>query len=76
MKQDSYYGRAVVAYLKRFGPSACQPGGVESGDNVYEYNGKRYVVLHNVNGILAVYRITNEGQLRWLVRYPKAALEA
>jgi hypothetical protein len=38
------------------------------------HQGKTYVVLENVNGILAVYRVRTSGQLKRLKRWP-AALE-
>ena len=67
--------RATAAYYRTpvvDGP-LDQPGEVR----VQEHAGKRYVVLANVNGILAVYRVrTVNGQdvLKGLKRYP-AALE-
>jgi hypothetical protein len=36
-----------------------------------ELGGKRYVVLENVNGVLAVYRVRNDGVLKGLKRWPK-----
>ena len=38
---------------------------------VQEVNGKRYVVLRNVNGIMAVYRVRTDGILKGLKRWPK-----
>lgn len=38
---------------------------------VEEAGGKVYVVLRNVNGILAVYRVRNDGILKGLKRWPK-----
>ena len=32
----------------------------------------RYVVLRNVNGILSVYRVRNDGKLKGLRRWPAA----
>ncbi len=57
--------RAFAAYF--------QSGGIDKPANssgVVEYNGKAYVVLENVNGILAVYRIRNDGMLKRLRRWP------
>jgi hypothetical protein len=34
-----------------------------------------YVVLENVNGVLAVYRVRNDGMLRRMRRWPKAIEE-
>ena len=36
-----------------------------------EVDGKQYVVLENVNGILAVYRVRTSGALKELKRWPK-----
>jgi hypothetical protein len=36
-----------------------------------ELGGKRYVVLENVNGVLAVYRVRNDGVLKGLKRWPR-----
>jgi hypothetical protein len=36
-----------------------------------EVDGKQYVVLENVNGTLAVYRVRNDGVLKGLKRWPK-----
>ncbi|NPV89241.1 MAG: hypothetical protein HPY50_00515 [Firmicutes bacterium] len=64
-----FLNRAISAYYRTGGPNMQQPS--NSSEEV-EYNGKYYVVLRNVNGILAVYRITNTGQLKRLKRWPKA----
>lgn len=50
--------------------SLCEPGLVEE----IEHEGKRYVRLSNVNGVLATYRIRTYGALKSLIRWP-AALE-
>lgn len=64
--------RATKAYYKKVAESgqyAMQPSNessVETGDC------RRYVVLRNVNGILAVYRIRSCNQvLKCLKRWPK-----
>jgi hypothetical protein len=59
--------RAFAAYFRAGGTD--QPAGT-SGQ--VEHNGRRYVVLHNVNGTLAVYRILNNGRLKGLRRWPRA----
>jgi hypothetical protein len=58
--------RALEAYLRSGGTQ--QPTSLQT----FEIVGKSYVVLHNVSGILAVYRIKPNGCLRRLVRYPRA----
>jgi len=45
-----------------------QPSAVASG--VEKHNGLEYVVLRNINGVLAVYRVHNDGQLRRMKRWP------
>lgn len=42
--------RAIASYLRNGGPD--QPG---KGCEVREFDGRRYVVLRNVRGVLAVY---------------------
>ena len=56
--------RALAAYFRS--------GGIDQPANsgVVEHNGKAYVVLENVNGILAVYRVRNDGMLKRLRRWP------
>jgi site-specific DNA-cytosine methylase len=39
--------------------------------HVAEAAGKQYVVLENVNGVLAVYRVRNDGILKGLKRWPQ-----
>jgi hypothetical protein len=36
-----------------------------------ELDGKQYVVLENVNGVMRVYRVRNDGILKELRRWPK-----
>jgi len=69
---DDVKRRAFKAYFKRFGEYAAQPS---SDVDFFEIAGKNYVVLSNVNGILAVYRIYNDGRLKFLKKYPKEISE-
>jgi hypothetical protein len=66
----SYENRALAAYYtaaaKQIG-QAMQPGSVE----IETHDGFDYVVLRNVNGVLAVYRITTQAQLKAMKRWPK-----
>lgn len=71
---DDETARAYRAYFsaaKRRGDALepAQPSSRDSG--VQEVRGKRYVVLRNVNGILAVYRVRTDGMLKGLRRWPK-----
>ena len=62
--------RALAAYYRAAGDGAMQP----SEPEVVEHMGLQYVVLSNVNGVLAVYRVrTVNGKqvLKGLKRWPK-----
>lgn len=48
-----------------------QPGDVD----IREYNGRQYVVLSNVRGTLAVYRVRTDGILKRLRRWPLAVAD-
>ncbi len=64
-----YLNRAMAAYFRNSKSAITpQPSNLSCEQ---EHDGKRYVVLRNVNGILAVYRITTSGQLKGLKRWPK-----
>lgn len=65
--EDDMVRRAMAAWFRSGGTD--QPAQVPSG--IREHLGKRYVALENVNGILAVYRIKNDGILKCLKRWPK-----
>jgi hypothetical protein len=67
------FARAMRAYF-----IAARKEGVEevtaqpcNDSDLKVLDGKEYVVLHNVNGILAVYRVRNDGVLKHLVRWPE-----
>jgi len=57
--------RALAAYFRSGGFDQPTGGGV-----VQEYDGKLYVVLSNVRGTLAVYRVRNDGMLKRLRQPP------
>jgi hypothetical protein len=59
--------RALAAWFR--GGGTDQPA---EPDHLQDEEGHAYIVLHNANGILAVYRVKNDGALRSLRRYPKA----
>jgi hypothetical protein len=64
-------GRAYRAYFMtaaRSGYDCAQPANDRSGEE--EVGGKNYVVLRNVRGVLAVYRVRNDGMLKRLRRWP------
>ena len=58
--------RAFAAYFRAGGTD--QPANTST---TVVHEGKLYVVLHNVNGVLAVYRVLNKGTLKGLKRWPK-----
>lgn len=63
--------RARRAYFRRF-PNADQPSAGGRVDWTYVGGERReYVVLENSLRTLAVYRVGNDGGLRWLKRWPR-----
>ncbi len=70
---DELTSRAFAAYFRSESGIVDQPSAADSGP--MELDGKGYVVLRNVNGILAVYRVRPSGALKRLRRWPHA-LEA
>ncbi len=70
--EDSLVRRAFAAYYK-FSDS-WSPDQPSNTSGIETVGGKDYVVLRNVNGILAVYRVRNDGMLKGLKRWP-AGLE-
>ena len=59
--------RATRAYLRASGPYAELPGNTS---DVEEHDDKLYVILRNVKGTLAVYRVRPDDSLRKLRRWP------
>jgi hypothetical protein len=57
--------RAFAAYFRSGGFD------VPDGADVVEHDGKLYVVLSNVSGTLAVYRVRGSGALRRMKRWPR-----
>jgi hypothetical protein len=75
--QGDLYSRAMAAYFRsgaKAGVHLPQPARMDSGEYVSP-DGRYYVRLANVNGILAVYRVKPDGFLRRLKRWPKALEE-
>lgn len=68
MDEDELVRRAMAAYFRHADDQPIQPNRQESG--VEELGGKHYVVLRS-GSVLAVYRVTNQGQLRRMKRPPK-----
>ena len=65
--------RAFAAYFRSAARSGAgiSPDMPANDSHLCELGGKQYVVLHNINGILAVYRVRNDGVLKGLKRWPK-----
>lgn len=66
--------RAFAAYYRsghRDGYTDTQITIPANTSYVADVNGKRYVVLENENGIVAVYRVRKDGALKGLKRWPK-----
>jgi len=64
---DEMKRRATAAWFR--GGNQDQPSWDDSG--VETNNGMHYVVLRNVKGVLAVYRIRNDEILKRLKRWPE-----
>ena len=66
--------RAYAAYF-RTGAADARIGNLDqpnsSLSDVVKRKGLQYVVLKNVRGVLAVYRVKNDGTLRRMKRWPK-----
>lgn len=70
--EEAVVQRAIAAYFR----SASHEGLIyqqpASHSGIEEHDGKQYVVLRNINGILAVYRVRpSDGVLRRMKRWPK-----
>lgn len=70
--------RALAAYFKQANDSLGEPIQPSTPD-VCDVDGKKYVVLSNVNGVLAVYRVrvvNGKEVLKGLKRYPKEIIDS
>jgi hypothetical protein len=68
---DEVLARAIQAYYvvcRRQGVIADQPNPSDSGTEIH--SGRRYAVLRNNKGTLAVYRVRRGGTLKALKRWP------
>jgi hypothetical protein len=65
LTDEVYVRRAFAAWFRSGGTD--QPAGYS---DVEYHAGHRYVVLRNANGVLAVYRVRNDGMLKRLRRWP------
>lgn len=60
--------RAMAAYFRA--GEGQQPSSNDSG--LMTHDGHKYMVLRNISGTLAVYRVRNDGMLKRLKRWPGA----
>jgi hypothetical protein len=79
-RDDDQLERAMLAYHTQeleAGHIAQQPSALDSytfnpksdylhGDGQFSTDGRNYIVLKNINGVLAVYRVANDGTLERL----------
>jgi hypothetical protein len=65
IEDDDLLRRGFAAYFR--GGAMDQPA---RSSAVEEHGGRSYVVLRNVGGVLAVYRVRNDGMLKGLRRWP------
>ncbi len=67
IEDDDTLRRAFAAYFRYAGDQSPIPA---TTSYCCEFQGKRYACLENVNGLLAVYRVRNDGKLKRLRRWP------
>ena len=71
--EDELVTRAMRAYFIASKKEGCDsPAQASNSSAVTALEGKRYVVLNNVSGILAVYGLKNDGVLKRLGRWPES----
>jgi len=62
--------RAFAAYFKTAEADGGIPIQPANTSGLRSHDGHDYVVLENANGVLAVYRVRNDGVLRRMKRWP------
>ncbi len=73
---DDLTNRAMTAYFREAKREGyLEPPQPANTSGVQTLEGLDYVVLENINGPLAVYRVRNDGKLKQLKRWP-AGLDA
>ncbi|WP_157948321.1 hypothetical protein [Pulveribacter suum] len=70
MDEQDLLRRAFAAHFRAAGSGIGQPLQPSKDSDVRVVDGKTYVVLRNVGGILKVYRVRNDGMLKGLKRWP------
>lgn len=72
VSDEELIARATRAWYMAARAKGYRPDAPANDSGVEEHGGKSYVVLKNVRGPLAVYRVRNDGMLKALKRWPKA----
>lgn len=67
MEQHELVKRAIAAYFRNSEGLPAQPSNDSAVETIED---KEYVILRNVEGPLAVYRVRNDGKLKGLRRWP------
>ncbi len=62
--------RALAAWYRTAASDGVAIDAPSGGAGVAEHDGRLYVVLQNVRGTLALYRVQNDGVLRRMKRWP------
>jgi hypothetical protein len=65
-------GAAWTAYFVAARSTGGESISPSNASAVEEHEGKYYVVLRNVNGVLSVCRVRNDGMLKNLKRWPES----
>jgi hypothetical protein len=61
---------AINLFLREQRSSSCEPD--QYASSVEQLEGRLYVILRNYNGLLAVYEVIGEGDLRKVTKVPKS----
>lgn len=63
--------RAIAAWYRSSSKQSSIIDQPANYSGVEEHDGRRYVVLRNIRGVMAVYRQRNDGKLKHLRRAPR-----
>lgn len=72
MDDDDLTRRAFAAYFRTAANEGAMVDQPANTSGVRTHKRKHYVVLENARGVLAVYRVKNDGALRRMKRWPEA----
>ncbi|MGH3187205.1 MAG: hypothetical protein ACRDPY_25290 [Streptosporangiaceae bacterium] len=78
VEDETLLQRALAAYYRPIAGQSHNAGRTAASaikSHIAEHLGKRYVVLENFDGVLAVYRVRNDGILKALRRWPAEIAE-